>query len=186
MAGALAEEAQPTKLAELPLAAQKTILAQAAAGQLGEISKSTEDGEVIYEAEMTRQGKTRSFTVNGEGELLEVEVFLPETPRPVQKVIRERVGKGRLLHLSKSTAEGEVTYDVEMSKNERTRHFSLDQDGQVIEFQVFLEETPEAVRKAIEKELPTGRLGESYQMIDDGEVSYDVEISQNGKQRHLS
>src|SRR5205085_8336407 len=118
---------------ELPVAAQKRIHAQLAGAKLGQITESIEGTEVSYDVEMTSKGKTRSFTVSEEGELAALQVFLPETPRPVQQAIRAQVGRQGLGDIFKHTEDGEVTYEVEMTKAGKTRNFTLDADGKPLE-----------------------------------------------------
>src|SRR3954470_22436527 len=86
-------EANVVKVSDLPPAAQNAIHAQLGGAKLGEITRSVEGSEVSYDVEMTAKGKTRSFTVSQEGELLAFQVFLPETPRPVQQAIHAKVGR---------------------------------------------------------------------------------------------
>jgi len=185
---ALPAAAEPAvvRLSELPPGAQRAIQQQLATAKLGEITKSIEKGEVIYEVEMIKQRKTRSFTISEEGELLAEEVFLGELSRPVQKAIRGHVGKGVLGDISKITEDGAVSYEVEMTKQGKTRSFTLAEDGKLLEMQSFTDEAPSIVQKAIEKELRGGRCGEIHKAIEDGEVSYDVEIIANGKVRLLT
>jgi len=175
-----------TKLAELPTVAQSAIQRQVGTAKLGDITKSVEKGEVVYEVEMTTQRRARSFTINEEGELLSVEVFLAELSHSVQQAIRAHVGKGVLNDISKITENGVVTYEVEMTKQGKTRSFTLAADGKLQEMQLFIEETPPAVRKAIQKEMRGGKCGEIYRITEDGEASYDAEIIANGKSRRLT
>lgn len=174
------------KLSDLPPAAQKAIQTQLAGGKLDEITKTTEDEGIIYDVEMTREGRTRSFTINAEGDLLEVEVFLRETPRPVQEAIHAQVGDGKLGEITKSTEAGELTYDVEMTKEGKTRDFTVGQDGKLRRMQVFLQETPPEIQKAIQKEVGNGKCGDIYKATEDGEVLYDVEITKDGKTHSLT
>src|ERR1051325_1157332 len=105
----------PRALAQLPVATQQTIRSQIGSGKLVSVEKDTEDGEVTYEVEMTRDGKTRSFTVDADGELIDEQMFLAELPGAVQKTIQTQVGKGSLGEIFKSAEDGEVSYDVEMT-----------------------------------------------------------------------
>jgi uncharacterized membrane protein YkoI len=181
-----AAEPAVVRLSELPPAAQKAIHQQLGNGKLGEIAKSIEKGEIVYEVEMTKQRKTRHFTVDEQGELLAEEVFIGELPRPVQKAIRGHVGKGVLGDISKITEDGVINYEVEMTKEGKSRSFTLGEDGKLTEMQLFLGETPAVVQQAIQKELRGGKCGEIHKAIEGGEVSYDVEVITNGKTRLLT
>ena len=170
-----------TKLADLPPAAQKAIQAQLGAAKLEGISKSVDAGEVTYDVEITAHGKTRSFSIDQEGELLATQVFLNETPVAVQKAIRAHVGRGKIDDISKASEDGVVTYQVEMTKAGKSRSFTLAEDGKLLEMQLFLAETPAHVRQAIQKEARNGVCAGIYKTVEDGEVNYDVEITRNGK-----
>jgi uncharacterized membrane protein YkoI len=179
-------ERSAVQLSELPPAAQKCIQTQLSGAQLGEITKSIEGEEVSYDVKMTTKGKTRSFTVSEDGELLAFQLLLPETPHAVQQAIRAHVGKQALDDIFKHTQDSEVTYEVEMTKAGKTRTFTLASDGKLLEMQVFLHEIPAVIQKAIRKEMHGGRCEEIQKITEDGEVNYDVEITRNGKSHSLT
>src|SRR5689334_48142 len=77
----------PVKLSELPPSLQKAIQARLGQGQLGGILRVLDDGEVTYEVEMSKAGRTRGITLDAAGVLVEEEVFLAELPAAVQKAI---------------------------------------------------------------------------------------------------
>ena len=58
----------------------------------GDINRSYENGQNIYDIEIVADGKTRSFTLDVKGELMEEEVFLSELPEALQTAIRKRNG----------------------------------------------------------------------------------------------
>ena len=183
---AAAAETNIVRLSDLPLTVRKTIHAQLNGARLGGICKSIEGGEVSYDVEMTSRGKTRSFTVSEEGELIAVQVFLPETPQTVQQAIRAQAGRQDLGDIFKYTEDGDVTYEVEMTKAGKTRTFSLSPDGKLLAMQMFLEETPAVIQKAIQKEMRGGTCDEIHKTTEDGEVNYDVTITRNGKSVSLT
>jgi uncharacterized membrane protein YkoI len=176
----------PVKLSDLPSAAQKSVQAQLTGGKLSEITKITDEGVTFYDVEMTRDARSRSFTVSAEGDLVEEQVFLRELPHAVRKAIHTQVGDGHLGEITRSTEDGETTYDVEMTKAGRTRDFSVGQDGELLQVQVFLEETPAEIQKAVQKEVGDGKCGDIHKTTEDGDVSYDVEMTRSGTSRSLT
>jgi hypothetical protein len=66
------DEAGEVKLAltEAPAAVQATIKKEAASGEVKEIEKETENGRVVYEAEVVTNGKTEEITVAEDGTFL--------------------------------------------------------------------------------------------------------------------
>ena len=67
-------------LAELPEPAQKAIKEQAGDGKLVRIEETIKDDQPCYRVELKKDGKDRSFTVDDEGKLCRLQVFLEETP----------------------------------------------------------------------------------------------------------
>lgn len=188
VSAALAAEPAPTavKLAELPAAAQKAIQAKVGEGQLGEILRSLEAGENSYEVEMTRSNRTRSFTVNDAGDLLEEEVFLHETPAKVQKALHAQVGKAKLESIFKATEDGEVTYTVEFTRQGKTRDFTLSQTGRLLKKQLFLTELSAPLQAAIKQAAGTAKMDDIYENSEEDEVFYEVDLSSGGKTRTLT
>lgn len=173
-------------LAELPAVVQKTIQTHVGKGTRGEIYRCIDDGETTYDAETTRDGKTRSFTVGADGELVDEEMFLAELPAAVQKTIQTEIGDGKLGEIDKSVDEGEITYDVEFTRGGKTRSICVGAAGELLETQMFLSELPVVLQKAIEAQPGSGTLGDIMKCMEAGEVDYDVEITQAGKTRTLT
>jgi uncharacterized membrane protein YkoI len=174
------------RLAQLPKAVQDTIRAQLGQGKLGSITRTSEDGEIIYDVEMTREGKVRGFAVNAEGDLLAMEVFLSETPAAVQKVIQQQQGPGKLEGIDRTTDHGRIHYEASIVRDGKPRDFTVSHEGELIELQMYLEELPGPIRKAIEREAAGGKLGDIFRTTDDGETRYEFEVTRNNKTRGLT
>lgn len=56
-------------LAQLPIAVRATIKAQAGNGKIGKIEKGCENGMVVYEAEIIKNGKKSELTVTANGKV---------------------------------------------------------------------------------------------------------------------
>src|ERR1700753_843880 len=106
--------AAPGPLAHLPPPVQKGIRAQLGDGRVRSVERDDENGDVTYDVEIIREGKTRSFTVGAEGELIDSEVFIEELPPAIQQTIKTKVGTATLGEIDKSAGDGEADYDVEM------------------------------------------------------------------------
>lgn len=173
-------------LARQPPPVQKTIRAQLGDGRLRAIDKDDDNGDITYDVEIVRQGKTRSFMVADDGELLSAEVFLEELPATVQQAIKTRTGSATLAEIDKSDSGGEISYDVEIIAANKSRTFTVDGAGKLTDEEVFLAELPPALQKAIHKESGAGTLDEITRSIDSGQVLYDVDIVENGKTNTLT
>jgi uncharacterized membrane protein YkoI len=179
-------EGSVVKLSDLPPAAQATVKEHLGRGRLGEIVKTSESGEIRYDIEVTKQGRTRSLVVNNKGEVTVMQVFLGETPHAVQQAIRKQAAGGKIEEITKNMEDLDVSYDVEMSKDGKVRTFTLDAAGELKEMQVFLDELPESVRKAIQKEVGAGKCGEINKLDEDGTLLFETEIAEGSKTRSLS
>jgi uncharacterized membrane protein YkoI len=174
------EQSQTVKLEEAPVPVQKTILTQVGEGKLGDIDKVTEDGETRYDVEFARRRVERSFSVAPDGRLISCQVFMREVPESVRKTIRAQVGEAKLGDIDKTFEEGRFTYDVEMTRNGVERSFTVGADGKLLDLQVFITETPEAVQKAIRKQVENGSITRIDKNIEDEETAYDVEAQTRG------
>jgi uncharacterized membrane protein YkoI len=170
-------------LARQPAAVQRAIRAQVGDGRLRSISKDDEDGDISYDVEMVRQGRTRNFTVGADGELLEAEVFLEELPATAQQMIKKMVGNSTLGEIDRSGSDGETSYDVEMIGGGKTRTFSVDATGKLTDEEIFLNELPEAFRNSIRKEIAGAALDQITRSFDSGAVFVDVDVLENGQTR---
>jgi uncharacterized membrane protein YkoI len=185
--GTLAAKAAdtPLKLSEVPPKPERAIRAQLGDGKLSQITRSSEGCEIRYDVEMTKEGRDRSFAVNGEGDLIESQVFMRELPRPVQRAIHAHIGKGAPDSILKANEDGEVNYDVEFTKDGKERDFTLDNKGELVQERMYLDELPESVRPAVQKQATSSTIAEIYRIIDQGESYYEVELGANGKTRSV-
>jgi uncharacterized membrane protein YkoI len=179
MAGTL--NAAPGPLAHLPPPVQKGIRAQLGDGRVRSVERDDENGDVTYDVEIIRQGKTRSFTVGADGELIDSEVFIEELPPAIQQAIKTKVGSATLGEIDKSAGDGEADYDVEMIGGGKTRNFTIDANGKLTDEEVFLAELPEALRVSIGKAVGAGTLDDITRSFDSGEVFYDVDAIEGNK-----
>jgi uncharacterized membrane protein YkoI len=174
------------ELAHLPPVVRKAIRAKLGDARLDGIEKDIDDGEVVYDVEMVRDGKSRGFTVDDNGVLLDEEVFLPELSPAVQHTIQTKSANGTVDEINKSADDDDVSYDVEFARDGRTRDCTVGGDGALLEEQVFPGELPPGARQTILKETGSETLGEIDRAVGDGEMTYDVETTAAGKTRHFA
>jgi len=67
------DDEEEVSLDEVPAAVKATILEHAKGGTIEEIERETEDGQVVYEAEVEINGKEYEIEVAADGTLLEIE-----------------------------------------------------------------------------------------------------------------
>jgi len=172
------DDSKPVTLSETPVPVQKTINAQVGNGTLGDIDLTTNDGEIVYDAGLTAtNGDERDFTVADDGTLLSVEVEMAETPVAVQKTIRAQALGWELEGIDKNLDDTAVSYDVEVTKDNREKDFTVDDDGTLLSMEVVPGDTPATVQKTISTQVGGGKLTEIDQMFDDDGVTYDVDLT---------
>jgi len=121
-------------LDELPVAARETLQKETGEGKCGEITKTDEEGETLYETEITRDGKTRSVSVNAKGQVVyrEEPIALADAPDAVQKVFHAQLDAGAApSKITKITSDGEVSYLGEWTAQGACRTLTVAADGKV-------------------------------------------------------
>jgi len=186
LASAAPRRAPSEVLAQASTAARKTILAKAGNGTLENVKRTIEDGEVVYEVDFKKGQVERSFTVAHDGALLHWQVFMRELPAPAQAMVRSQLGNSQLVDIFWTDDIGEISYEVEVARNGKSHSFSVAPNGQLLSLQVSLAEAPEPVRKTIQARVGNGTIDDLYWAIEDEEVIYVVETTQNGKEHSFS
>jgi len=163
---------------ELPAPAQAAIKSLSAGGQLGEITKNISDNDTdSFEADITRDGVTRTVTVDDHGALLEMQVLLRETPPSVQQTINAQEAGAIPGDIKKIMDGDDISYDVLMTKADRKRGFTVSTNGELLEEQAFPEELPQAVQTALQAQAKRGRLGKISRSTEEGKVYYEVALT---------
>jgi uncharacterized membrane protein YkoI len=165
-------------LSDIPPAVQRTINLQIGEGKLGDIDRTNENGEVIFDINFTtKAGDERDFSVADDGTLLSVEVELAETPAAVQKTIRAQASGWELEEISKNVDDADISFDVDVLKDGREKSFSVADDGDLMSMQVTLAETPAAVQATIKTQMAGGSLDSIDENFDPDGNSYDIEVA---------
>ncbi|MGA2544366.1 MAG: PepSY-like domain-containing protein [Verrucomicrobiota bacterium] len=175
-------------LQTLPIPVRRTVQAEIATGTLDSVSRTNgDDGEVIYDVDFTRLGKSRNMTVALDGKLLDIQVFLDETPFPVRTAIQTLSQGGQLGDITKNIGDyDDFTYEVELTRDGATRTFTVDDNGVLLEMQVPLKETPPSVQHAINAKVGADILGDITKTIDGDQVNYAVEMTKADRRRSFT
>ncbi len=164
-------------LLELPLTVRDALKKLSADGELGDITKNFGlNDDATYDADISHDGVTRVYTVDEAGALVQMQVFLSETPPAVQKAIQGTVGSGKLDDITKLMDDEDVSYEVSFIRDDRKRSFSVNAAGEVLERQVFPEEIPDPVKIAITGLGGRGRIGKTNKSTDEGKDYYEAEV----------
>ena len=141
-------------LDELPNPIRKIVQAELSSASLEGIEKSTDHGEIFYDIDLNRGGKTTSFSIASDG-TVRTSVDLSETPEAVQKVIRQQVGNGTLSEIIKSSDPDGISYDVEFSRNGKASSFGVSSDGALYEVIATQKPAPERSNMSLVEAVAT-------------------------------
>ena len=170
-------------LNELPAAAQQTIRKKGSGATLGEIDRSIDSDGASYEVEMIDGGTNRSFTVDASGKLTDEEVFLGELPQDFQAGVLKEAGAGSIDDITRSFDEDGTVYDVDVIENGKTRTLTFTANGVLASKseEIALSSVPDAAQKQIQTLSAGGKLVTVTKVTEDGTVSFDADIRQDGK-----
>jgi hypothetical protein len=107
---------EPKSLKDLPKAVQKTVKDKYPEAKIRGVAKEKNDeGQTVYEVEMTVKGKAIDIIVDGEGDIetIEEEIDADDLPKAVQATAAKSFAKGKITKAEKVTDEDKkVTYEV--------------------------------------------------------------------------
>jgi len=117
------------KLPQMSPEARHAILTEAGIATIDSCHRITEDGEEVFEVDITRNGIERSFAVALDGTLRSRQVFIGELKLPVQYAVTalQRVGKVNSIHWCDE--DGDHVYEVEVLSGEDKRFYTVGLDG---------------------------------------------------------
>ncbi len=171
---------------ETPPAVQRKITEHIGKATLIGIGKMLEKGDDRYEVGLSLEGKERSLTINSKGWLVGKEVFLEETPAPVQKTIRDQVGKGELLGIDETPEEDDIAFEVEANVNGKTRNFTVGRDGAMLNSEIDFATLPAAVQKAANANRGQNTIGPVNAQFSGSEVTYEIEMISEATKRTVT
>jgi hypothetical protein len=116
--------------------------------------------------------------LDDDGDLQEMQVFLPELPPSVLSSIRTNLEGGKLGEITKVYDEEDYdeAIDVKMTNAGKARTFLLSTNGELLQKQVFFDEIPAAVQKSFQAQAKRGRLGDMNKSVEDGVTYYSVDV----------
>jgi len=172
-------------LVETPPAVQKVINANLGKNKLGDIDRTSEQGETIYDVDLIgSDSESRGLSVAEDGKWFSLELPLSDAPGPVQKTVRNHLGKGKLEELAKVNDDGDVYFEADISMDGREITLTIGPRGKLLseEEEVALKDVPQPVQKVIKSNLGTARLGSITKVTEDRTTTYEVEGTRDGKE----
>jgi hypothetical protein len=186
--GVLQSTTEDLTWSQIPLAAQKMAKAQIGTNEIVSLSKVTEDKEVRFVVDYAKNGVEQELSVSPQGDLLEMEIALEETPAATQKTIKENLGGGKITEINRTSEEGEIFYDVDFETGSTTKFMSVAATGELVsvEEEISFTSVPAVAQKAIQSNLNGRSLASVTRRVEDGETFYDISASKEGRDEEFT
>ena len=120
------------KRSDLPAAVQRSADEQSVGATVRGYSTEKENGQDVYEVEMTVHGHGRDVTIGADGTVLEIEeqVALKSLPAAVQAGLRQLAGSGRITKVESLTKHGTlVAYEAQVRTGTKRSEIQVGPDG---------------------------------------------------------
>ena len=108
----------------------------------------------------------------------EQEMSLADAPAAVQAAVKKTVGEHKIDGFSKEVEDGKTTFEAEFDVEGVGHSVTLADDGKVMEEETQVEpaDLPKAVRKAVKKAEPHGKVKEAAKVTAGGKTYYEVDL----------
>jgi len=131
--------AQERKLthSQLPTAVQRAADEQSKGATVRGYSTEKDEGQSVYEVEMTVHGRSRDVTIDSTGTVLEVEeqVVFDSLPEAVRTGLRQAAGSGQITKVESLTKLGRlVAYEAQVSHGAKRSEVQVGPDGKPLPY----------------------------------------------------
>ena len=148
------EDAVAIKFSECPLAVQKTLTREARGAKIETVDLESEDGRVVFEADVTIDGKNYEILVAPNGALIakkldedeeenEVEMKLADCPAAVQKTLKREADGATIDKVDKMSKEGRNLYEIDVKIDGRNYEVIVTEEGLLLSKQLDEEDEEE-------------------------------------------
>jgi uncharacterized membrane protein YkoI len=132
LAGTASAQEKKIKRSDLPPAVEKTVAAQSAGATIRGFSTEKENGQTLYEVEMTVNGHSKDISMTTDGSIVEVEeqVTLDSLSPEVKAGLQAKAGKGKILKVESLTKKNKlVAYEAKVETNGKKAEVQVGPDG---------------------------------------------------------
>jgi len=192
---------QELSLQQVPAPVRATIEKHAGQGEIVEIEREIENGQVVYEAEVIVDGEEIELLVSAAGEFLGAEaegeddedtdedededsIQWEQLPLPVQATLSRTLPGIQLTELTREAEHGLVVYEAAYETNGVEHEVELTEDGHLLESeeQISPAGLPAAVRAVIDSRFPNAEIEEAEMVR---VTFYEIELEAGGKEHEL-
>jgi uncharacterized membrane protein YkoI len=167
-------------------AVRQAILAEAAGATIDECQRTTEEGEAVYEVNITRNSVERTFTVGLDGGIRSRQHFLAELPAAVQQTVATLKSRGDLGNIYWCDEAGDLVYEVEIGNGTDKCCYTIAPDGTLLASQRELTELPAPVQKTIREQAGADIILSVSRDETEVDVSFDAVLLRDGRRRIVS
>ena len=136
LAGVASAQEKKIKRSDLPPAVEKTVAAQSAGATIRGFSTEKENGQTLYEVEMTVNGHSKDVSMAADGSIVEVEeqVALDSLSPEVKAGLQAKAGKGKILKVESLTKKDKlVAYEAQVDTNGKKSEVQVGPDGKSLD-----------------------------------------------------
>jgi len=125
---------QEVSLQDVPVLARTAIEKQVAGGTIEDLKRVEENGQVVYEVDVIKDGKEEEFVVSSSGTYLklEQEISLQDVPVLARTAIEKQVAGGAIEDLKRVEENGRVVYEVDVIKDGKEEEFIVSSSGKYL------------------------------------------------------
>jgi uncharacterized membrane protein YkoI len=136
LAGIATAQEKKIKRSELPPAVEKTVTAQSAGATIRGFSSEVENGQTLYEVELTVNGHSKDISMAADGSIVEVEeqVALDSLSAEVKAGLQAKAGKGKILKVESITKKNKlVAYEAKVDTGGKKSEVQVGPDGKPLD-----------------------------------------------------
>jgi uncharacterized membrane protein YkoI len=136
LAGSASAQEKKIKRSDLPPAVEKTVAAQSAGATIQGFSTEKENGQTLYEVEMTVNGHSKDVSMTADGSIVEVEeqVALDSLSPEVKAGLQAKAGNGKILKVESLTKKNKlVAYEAKVETNGKKSEVQVGPDGKPLD-----------------------------------------------------
>lgn len=132
-AGAVIGLLELDRVREVPEAVLKAIDERADGARLTDIERKKDDGDTLYEVQLTQGGKEWQLRIGEDGTLIadkKHDEAIDELPAAVKRALMESVGDDQVVDVDREKDDGKVFYDAKIRGEKGSRTIRFDDKGE--------------------------------------------------------
>jgi len=136
LAGNASAQEKKINRSDLPPAVEKTVAAQSAGATIRGFSTEKENGQTLYEVEMTFNGHSKDVSMTADGSVVEIEeqVALDSLSPEVKAGLLAKAGKGKILKVESLTKKDKlVAYEAKVETDGKKSEIQVGPDGKPLD-----------------------------------------------------